>query len=73
MKKVLSISLIVVFTFTALAFATPKSTDVVESSKSEETVLTPEEEALYCKIELPGGGSVTCWFCDCGELAQQVL
>ncbi len=72
MKKLLSISLVVLVSAVALAFTTPKATNVVENSKSVETVLTAEEDALYCSVTI-GTRSATCWFCDCDKLAKTLI
>jgi len=43
---------------------------VVESNKLEKVEQTShKEEVIYCKI-IKDGTTVTCWFCDCDELAK---
>jgi len=72
MKKLLSISLIVVISFAALSFTTPKTTSIVEPVKSEKIELTNDDEALYCSVTI-GTRTVTCWFCDCAGLATTLI
>lgn len=69
MKKLLSISLIMIIGFIAFSFATPKKT-VDKPSEKKTTELTVEEDALYCSITLANGNSVSCWFCSCSDLAK---
>ncbi len=71
MKKLLSISLIVVFSFATFAFTASNTSNIVEPVKPEKTEITLNEEALYCKVTV-NGNTATCWFCDCAELAAQL-
>jgi len=74
MKKLLSISLIVMVSLIAFSFTTAKKTineSVAEKSitKEKPTELTAEEEALYCDVTI-GSNHATCWFCSCSDLAK---
>ena len=70
MKKILVVLLIAVASFIVFSFATTKTVNVVESNKLEKVEQTShKEEVIYCKI-IKDGTTVTCWFCDCDELAK---
>ena len=70
MKKILVVLLIVIASFIAFSYAITKTIDVVESNKLEKVEQTShKEEVIYCKI-IKDGTTVTCWFCDCDELAK---
>jgi len=71
MKKLLSISLIVMISFIAFSFTTPEIA-IDKSVEKKSTELIAEEEALYCSVTI-GTRSGTCWFCDCKELADTLI
>jgi len=41
----------------------------VQPTSEEKT----DDEALYCSIKNEKGETVTCWFCNCNDLAKTVL
>jgi len=49
---------------------TDNQTVVVQPVASEEKT---DDEALYCSITDKDGNKVTCWLCNCNDLAKTVL
>ena len=70
MKKLLSISLIVIISLIALSFTTPEVA-IDKPVEKKSTELIAEEEALYCSVTT-GGNSGSCWFCSCSDLAASL-
>lgn len=73
MKKML-FSAIAMVAFATSGFANNGDGDKTTTSKQqlEKSASEMEDEALYCEVETANGGSVSCWVCDCNELAKTV-
>jgi hypothetical protein len=75
MKKLLFMfSMLFVFALAGMAFTTGDM-EVVNAeevvSLVEESEVSVEEEALYCKVT-NGDVEVECWFCNCRKLADSL-
>lgn len=72
MKKLLFLTVLLLgaINYAAASIEPPKKS--LKKTKSQVTVTTGENQALYCKktAVTPGGTTVTieCWFCNCNEL-----
>lgn len=65
----------------AIAFANNAEGDKKEAPKKEtksekttdktsKSTKAAEDDALYCEVELPGGGKARCYLCDCSKLVE---
>jgi hypothetical protein len=76
MKNVLFVlSMLFVFAFAGMSFASAETEPTISDEivlVAEESEVLLEEEALFCKAETADGGKVTCWFCDCSQIVEDL-
>lgn len=78
MKK-LVFSALACLAFAGSAFANNNTNGNDLANKDRKQVATTtnsykesEDEALYCSVKTANGGEISCWICDCNELAKTV-
>ena len=71
MKKMF-LSALACVAFAGSVFANNVEEGKTNEDKQQATTETVAEEALYCEVTTANGGSVSCWVCDCNELAKTV-
>lgn len=71
-QLVITISTIFMLAMVSLSTTATANNGTLSSEESTVTSQT-EEEALYCSVEDSNGNEVSCWFCNCRKLAEEVL
>ncbi|TXB70274.1 hypothetical protein [Phaeodactylibacter luteus] len=59
--------------FFMLAVFNPLASVRAKSPTPPISVETAEEDAIHCKVEDSNGNEVSCWFCNCRKLAEEIL